>query len=218
MRLSTLSQRILIILLAAALLFAVRACTNAKQEVRHALSGVDRVDSVSKVYRDELGRQHNELQERDFTLAELKYSHDKELVDLREEFGRKIKDLQSRTTVVVRTTDTVEVLVRDTVVLGDTARVFNYKDQWAVINGTIFRGGALLDYSFDTGVQLDRKWVRPHWYARKELVLDITMLNPRATLAGVTTYTLREDPPKWYATRGFQMGASFFFGYLIAPK
>lgn len=212
-------QWVVIGALVVALILSVRSCAGNRNATVRAITAMGRTDSILDVYVDLHGREHSLLVERDFTLAELEYSHDSEMVALRADLGKKIKDLQSRTVVHTVTRDTVITTVHDTVRNGvDTGQVFQYTDEWATIHGSVFDTTATLDYAFRDGVSLDRTWTRPKWYKRKELTLDVTMLNPHAHLEGIQTYVIKPDPVPWYGTRGFQITAGFMAGFILGSK
>lgn len=154
------------------------------------------------------------------TLDVLQNAHDSEVVALRAEFGKKLKDLQSRTVVHTITRDTVFTVVHDTVRPdGTEGKKFAFADDWTSINGALFDTSVTLDYAFRTGVTLDRLWKRPPGlFKRKELYLDITMSNPHATLENVQTFVIKPDPKKWWETDAAKCGASFIAGYLARGK
>lgn len=206
-------ERILIVVLLVALVFSVRSCSNNAAELRGAIDVIGRKDTIIERYRDEQGRMHHIIQEREFTLATLKASHDEEIAALRKDIGR-LKDFVSRTVVVTQAADTVRVPVY----VSDSGQVqtFAYDGEWIRIGGTVKGNVAQLDYTARNAITLDRKWQRPKWYKRKQLVLDVMLEDPRSTLVGITTYTVKPDPPHWYETRGAQAIAAFLAGYIVA--
>lgn len=90
----------------------------------------------------------------------------------------------------------------------DTAQQFEYEDKYLTLSGSILHKDLTLDYEISTPFKTVHKWVRPHWWKAKELVLEITPENPKARVDTVRTVTIL--PPR---TKRWGIGPFIGYGY-----
>lgn len=211
----------IILLLVALILSQVQGCKQ-RASLTHAAVTLASAEGSLREYRDKEGRLRYELQEAELTMAMLRAAKDSEIVAMREDYGKRLRDLRSRTVIHVEASGHIEAPLTDpepgeaNLPADTVARSFEHTSEYMDIRGTVYPDKVSMQYTSRVGLTVDRRWQRAGLFRPKEAVIDIRLHDPNARMVGVTNYTITADPPPWYATRAFQIAASFTAGYLLA--
>ena len=118
---------------------------------------------------------------------------------MRKELDIKSKQLQSATFIKTQTSGSIKTITRDSLIYLDTtqvkAKVFQFRDRWATINGIFSRDSLSLNYSFVDSLTIATSWRRKHLFANRELQIDALSSNPYSSITGLSSLTVR-DPKK----------------------
>ena len=118
---------------------------------------------------------------------------------MRKELDVKNKQLQSATFIKTNTSGEIKTPTKDSLIYLDTtkvkAKVFEFRDRWATINGYFLRDSLSLRYSFVDSLTIATSWRRKHLFANRELQIDAISSNPHSSITGLSSLTVR-DPKK----------------------
>lgn len=162
----------------------------------------DALLSETEIYKAENGNLAYENKVIQLSLNEAREIQIPELQREIDNLNLKLKRVSSFSQVVVNVSDTLLIPIYDTVIRKDTvlitAKSFNYQDEFAHINGAVYKDSLALNYSItDSIIQFVYKGKYNKWYdwilfRKRPLYQVITAKNPKTKILFSRVITIRE--------------------------
>lgn len=179
-------ERKIIIGLVAALVISLLLLQRQCSTIGNVRDALAQTEQEVVTWKDKEGRSRAKVEEVTLDYKTYKITQQK-IQDSLKALGikEKIVYIAGATTVVH---DTIETVVKDTVVMGVNALTFNYTDEWSRINGVVKSQGVQLSYSIKNELKLVS--YKKGFLKRRTYVEAISM-NPNVQIAGMSTLSIK---------------------------
>lgn len=155
------------------------------KEVRRLENNQTALSEQVEYYRTRMGEQAASVRALQLRCDEFREMHQADARRIRD-LGIKIRRLESSATASLESKVEVRTIVRDTVILHDTLRVFHWCDEWVTVDGRIGRDSVTCEVtSIDTLRQVVHRVPRRFLFIRygtKAIRQEIVSSNPHSRI------------------------------------
>lgn len=213
-------REIIIAVLVIVVSISVQTCHDKSRQIGILEDSRDSAFNYATTYIDKNGKLQQQVKTHEITIRELK-SNGKNLgIDndkLRKQVG-KLTNLVGYWKGNASVSDTITVANTDTVIVngGGIGKQFSWSNKYMEISGVTMSHSTSLQYKYDLDFTLVAYRKKHGPFGKSELLSDINFSDPNVNVKEFKGIVIKEAPKKWYERRGFQIGAAFLAGYIIA--
>lgn len=152
-----------------------------------------------KYWKDKEGLSHARAQAAEASTKAILDIHNAEMQDLRKQvsgLNKNLSNLKSYISTRVSTSDTIFTTLHDTVYNNRPVKAFSYKDDWTVINGTLFQDSVKIKYQVTDSLTFVTYYKKQGLFKPKRLMVDGISYNPHSRITGLKNITVAQPPRK----------------------
>lgn len=112
--------------------------------------------------------------------------------------------------------DTIHAILRDTTYIEKGVSVtesdFNWHNKYLIVNGKVIKPNIEIDYKYSVDFTLTSYRKDKTFFRRGTLVSDVVFSDPQLTTTQFKGLVIKEEPKRWYETKGFAFGLGMALG------